>query len=160
MLQDFRSAPEADVSNHRGIGRNGPCVDGSELARRIFTSQAWSVQPCVRPLSAVHMTAGHNALRRSSPGHKLAFENAMAHGIGWRWRGAINRAVQSQPFRASAVGERRAPVRIDPVSRIDELVAPRLYWIAGTAFRLTRCCKCAGAAKRTLPSTTQSRVAI
>src|SRR6202041_242722 len=28
----------------------------SKLARRIFTSQAWSVQPCVRPLSAVHMT--------------------------------------------------------------------------------------------------------
>src|SRR5580704_579659 len=40
-----------------------PCVDGSELARGILTSQSWSVQPCVRPLSAVHMTAGHNALR-------------------------------------------------------------------------------------------------
>ena len=38
--------------------RIGPCVDGSKLARRSFTSQAWSVQPCVRPLSAVHMTAG------------------------------------------------------------------------------------------------------
>ena len=49
--------------------RFGPCVDGSKLARRIFTSQAWSVQPCVRPLSAVHMTAGHNALRGSGPGH-------------------------------------------------------------------------------------------
>ena len=49
-------------------------MDGSELARRIFTSQAWSVQPCVRPLSAVHMTAGHNALRGSGPGQKLAFE--------------------------------------------------------------------------------------
>jgi hypothetical protein len=56
-----------------------PCVDGSELARRIFTSQAWSVQPCVRPLDAVHMTAGHNALRGSGPGHFPAFENAMAH---------------------------------------------------------------------------------
>jgi hypothetical protein len=32
---------------------HGPCVDGSKLARRIFTSQAWSVQPCVRP----HMMA-------------------------------------------------------------------------------------------------------
>ena len=41
--------------------------------------QHWSVQPCVRPLSAVHMTAGHNALRGSGPGQKLAFENAMAH---------------------------------------------------------------------------------
>ena len=32
----------------------------------------------VRPLSAVHMTAGHNALRGSGPGHKPAFENALA----------------------------------------------------------------------------------
>ncbi|MDR3420256.1 MAG: hypothetical protein P4L80_03280, partial [Xanthobacteraceae bacterium] len=30
--------------------------------------QHWSVQPCVRPLRAVHMTAGHNALRGSGPG--------------------------------------------------------------------------------------------
>jgi hypothetical protein len=29
--------------------RKVPCVDGSGLARRIVTSQAWSVQPCVRP---------------------------------------------------------------------------------------------------------------
>src|SRR3954449_608199 len=55
-----------------------PCVDGSELARTIFTSQRWSVQPCVRPLGAVHITAGHNALRGSGPGQKLAFENAVA----------------------------------------------------------------------------------
>ena len=41
--------------------------------------QRWSVQPCVRPFSAVHMTAGHNALRRSGPDQKLAFKNAMAH---------------------------------------------------------------------------------
>jgi hypothetical protein len=40
--------------------------------------QPWSVQPCVRPLSAVHMTAGHNALRRSGPYHKRAFNNAVA----------------------------------------------------------------------------------
>ena len=53
-------------------------ASGSELARGIFTSQSWSVQPCVRPLSAVHMTAGHNALRGSGPGHKPAFENALA----------------------------------------------------------------------------------
>src|SRR6476661_6695065 len=55
-----------------------PCVDGSELARRIFTARRWSVQPCVRPVSAVHMTAGHNALRGSGPGQKLAFDNAVA----------------------------------------------------------------------------------
>jgi hypothetical protein len=46
-----------------------------ELSSR---TQRWSVQPCVRPLAAVHMTAGHNALRGSGPGQKLAFDNAMA----------------------------------------------------------------------------------
>ena len=34
-----------------------PCVDGSELARLFFTFAGWSVQPCVRPVCAVHMTA-------------------------------------------------------------------------------------------------------
>jgi hypothetical protein len=52
--------------------------NGSQLARRIFTSQAWSGQPCVRPLGAVHMTAGHNALRGSGPGQEDAFDDAMA----------------------------------------------------------------------------------
>src|SRR5687767_10656910 len=47
-----------------------------ELSSRL---QHWSVQPCVRPLDAVHMTAGHNALRGSGPGQKLAFDNALAH---------------------------------------------------------------------------------
>src|ERR1700719_563597 len=70
--------PITDTKADNWRGRDEPCVDGSELARRIFTSQAWSVQPCVRPLSAVHMTAGHNALRGSGPGQLLAFENAMA----------------------------------------------------------------------------------
>jgi hypothetical protein len=40
--------------------------------------QQWSEQPCVRPVSAVHLTAGHNALRGSGPGHKHAFDNAVA----------------------------------------------------------------------------------
>jgi hypothetical protein len=46
-----------------------------ELSLRL---QGWSVQPCVRPLDAVHMTAGHNALRGSGPDQKHAFKNAMA----------------------------------------------------------------------------------
>jgi hypothetical protein len=49
-------------------------VDGSGLARTFFTHAGWSVQPCVRPFSAVHMTAGHNALRGSGPGQKPAFK--------------------------------------------------------------------------------------
>src|ERR1700688_4138450 len=40
--------------------------------------QQWSEQPCVRPVSAVLMTAGHNALRGSGPGQLHAFDNAVA----------------------------------------------------------------------------------
>jgi len=40
--------------------------------------QHWSEQPCVRPLSAAHLAAGHNALRGSGPGHNRAFEDAVA----------------------------------------------------------------------------------
>ena len=40
--------------------------------------QHWSVRPCVRPVSAVHMTAGHNALRGSGPGQLHAFDHAVA----------------------------------------------------------------------------------
>jgi hypothetical protein len=55
-----------------------PCVNGSELARTFFTSQTWSVRPCVRPVGAVRMTAGHNALRGSGPGQNHAFKDALA----------------------------------------------------------------------------------
>ena len=50
-----RSTP-AHHHNHRVenvVRRSVPVADGSELARRIFTSQAWSLQPGVRP----HMMA-------------------------------------------------------------------------------------------------------
>src|SRR5262245_58400216 len=60
------------------IRREVPCVDGSGLARTFFTPAGWSVQPCVRPVCAVHMTAGHNALRGSGPGQNRAFKDAMA----------------------------------------------------------------------------------
>ena len=68
-----------DIVPVRSHFRHGPCVDGSGLARVFFTSQVWSVRPCVRPIGAVHMTAGHNALRGSGPDQKLAFDNAVAH---------------------------------------------------------------------------------
>lgn len=51
-----------------------PCWQG--FSSRL---QRWSVQPCVRPVCAVHMTAGHNALRGSGPGQNPAFEDALAH---------------------------------------------------------------------------------
>ena len=71
-------APKAEVRRDRRHFRKVPCADGSRLARAIFTLQAGSVLPCVRPVGAVHMTAGHNALRGSGPGQKPAFDNAMA----------------------------------------------------------------------------------
>jgi hypothetical protein len=40
--------------------------------------QHWSVQPCVRNLDAVHMSAGHNALRGAGSGQNLAFDSAVA----------------------------------------------------------------------------------
>ncbi len=46
-----------------------------ELCSRV---QQWSEQPCVRPVSAVHVTAGHNALRGSGPGQFHAFDHAVA----------------------------------------------------------------------------------
>ena len=70
---DFGNEPDATSISDRGLFRllaenlspgvlrllqhNLPCVDGSELAREIFTLRCWSVQPCVRPVGAVHMTA-------------------------------------------------------------------------------------------------------
>src|SRR5882762_6089718 len=72
--------PTADIPESVFNVRKVPCVDGSGLARAFFTVlQHWSVQPCVRPFDAVHMTAGHNALRGSGPDQHLAFKNALAH---------------------------------------------------------------------------------
>jgi len=67
-----------------GLGRN--C--GTDAMGHVWTApgwqvlssrvQQWSEQPCVRPVSAVHVTAGHNALRGSGPGQNHAFDNALA----------------------------------------------------------------------------------
>src|SRR6478735_6041184 len=75
----FRFAPESGLKSDIA-----PCPKGAMCGRlRVGKSflhvlQHWSVQPCVRPVDAVHMTAGHNALRGSGPGQKLAFDNALA----------------------------------------------------------------------------------
>ncbi len=53
--------------------RFGSCVDGSPLARVNLTFvQIGRVQSCVRPVDAVLMTAGPNAIRGSGPNHKRA----------------------------------------------------------------------------------------
>src|SRR5207302_10068369 len=61
-----------------------PSTDSSLC--HVWTAPGWQekslrrrlVLPCVRPLGAVHMTAGHNALRGSGPGQNRAFDDAMA----------------------------------------------------------------------------------
>ncbi len=66
-----RAAPQTDAMCHVWTAPSW-----QELSSRL---QHWSVQPCVRPVCAVHMTAGHNALRGSGPGQFHAFDNAVAH---------------------------------------------------------------------------------
>jgi hypothetical protein len=62
----------------RNLGRP-PRQQGREPGPMFGAMGSWSVQPCVRPFNAVHMTAGHNALRGSDPDQHLAFKNALAH---------------------------------------------------------------------------------
>jgi hypothetical protein len=76
LYRQHRSIPDLEAIS---LVRFVPCVDGSGLASQNFTLRRWSVQPCVRPVSAVRMTAGHNALRGPGPGQKPAFDDALAH---------------------------------------------------------------------------------
>jgi hypothetical protein len=77
-ISDTAGGPLMAASSAVRRRRQGPCVDGSGLAGAFSRVQQWSEQPCVRPVSAVHVTAGHNALRGSGPGQKHAFDNAVA----------------------------------------------------------------------------------
>ena len=52
------------------------CVDGSGLARTFFTFCGIGRCSHVSPFDAVHMTAGHNALRGSGLDQTPAFDNA------------------------------------------------------------------------------------
>ena len=52
------------------------------------------MRPCVRPVSAVHMTAGHNALRGSGPDQQPAFDNA------WGQLGCPDRRIDGSALRA------------------------------------------------------------
>lgn len=81
---DFRTSLEAD--------RNSPCVDGSLLARDFLKlCSRWSVRPCVRPVGAAHMTAGHNAFREHRSRPKTRARSASAK-VGFpvsRYRPAV-----------------------------------------------------------------------
>jgi len=68
---------------------NGRCRShqSSSVLCHVWTAPCWqelsarlvrSEQPCVRPVDAARMTAGHNAFRGSGPGQKLALDSAVA----------------------------------------------------------------------------------
>jgi len=69
---------KADIA-HKNLGPLRAMCGRLRVGKDFFTSQHWSVQPCVRPVSAAHRAAGHNALRGSGPGQKHAFKDAVAH---------------------------------------------------------------------------------
>ena len=107
------------------INRLVPCVDGSELANGIFALLCWSVQPCVRPISAGHMTAGHNALRGSGPDQKPAFENAMALGVV-PIAGSTGSAFRAgSPFQLSASHQKQEINRETPCLHRPSTIAKR-----------------------------------
>ena len=89
-----------------------------ELSSRL--QQPWSVQPCVRPLSAAHEAAGHNALRGSGPDQKHAFNHALAQ-VGCPDRRidrlCITFCSPFQPSHHAEVSGAR-PIRPDQKSRI------------------------------------------
>src|SRR5215831_7619822 len=78
---------KADIAETRRHVRLVPCVDGSKLARRIFTSHCWSVQPCVRPVSAAHEAAGVSIDEsQTRPGLCPQAPHPAAHTIALRLR--------------------------------------------------------------------------
>ena len=80
MSGHFRSSPGNGHPNTRSACLKRAMCGRLRVGKSFFhVLQHWSVQPCVRPFNAAHMTAGHNALRGSGPDQTLAFKNAMAH---------------------------------------------------------------------------------
>src|SRR5450759_1584959 len=74
LKTDFRCYPN---NGHAATASAGPfCAMCGRLrvGKSFFhVLQHWSVQPCVRPFNAVHMTAGHNALPGTGPAPQLDF---------------------------------------------------------------------------------------
>src|SRR5450631_2243013 len=78
---DFRYSPgsghNSDIAGGPFRAMCGRLRVGKDFLRVL---QDWSVQPCVRPFNAVHMTAGHNALRGSGPALSEAALKALHDG--------------------------------------------------------------------------------
>ena len=108
--------PISDIRYRNGDGRKGPCVDGSKLARSIFTRAALVGAAMCSAFECGHMTAGHNALRGSGPGQKLAFDDAMARV------GCPDRRIDRLCITCCSPSQ---PSHITPVARCDLVQAAR-----------------------------------
>ena len=71
-FEDLHWADPTTLDVLRGIAERGALAPLFVVA----TPARVPVRPCVRPVCAVHMTAGHNALRGSGPDQLHAFDNA------------------------------------------------------------------------------------
>ncbi len=72
-ISHCEGALEGNAERLRAKHRYGSCLHGSHLARVVLTlMQSGRVQSCVRPVDAVLMTAGPNAIRGSGPNQKRA----------------------------------------------------------------------------------------
>src|SRR5262249_9098050 len=78
MIAYVRFVPEADKPADVSLCPLSAMCGRLRVGKAFLHVCSWSVQPCVRPICAVHMTAGHNALRGLGPGQKPAFEDALA----------------------------------------------------------------------------------
>lgn len=79
VSEETASGEDTRTENLTAAHRSLPLCGRLRAVKGLITSQRWSEQPCVRPIGAAHRAAGHNALRGSGPGQKLAFNDALAH---------------------------------------------------------------------------------
>jgi hypothetical protein len=107
---DILVAPTLALRQSRGASSRYPAV----------AQRCGSEQPCVRPVNAVHVTAGHNAFRGSGPGQEHAFDNALARvgcpdrridRLGTTWCCPSNRHITPDARTASSGSQ---PERTNP----------------------------------------------
>src|SRR5258708_35103270 len=90
--------------------------------------QQWSEQPCVRPVSAVHVTAGHNALRGSGPGQFHAFGHAV-HSINCGNRATVESMKSAKHFTRRTPPDADAP--LDRIALCPRIVADWVHEVTG-----------------------------
>jgi hypothetical protein len=124
-------------------GRRSAMCGRLPVGKAFLHGAAGRLRPCVRPIHAVHLTAGHNALRGSGPGQKHAFDDAMAL-VGCPDRRidrlCITCCSPSQPHITPIAGviAFTPPARRVPCSAHPWPLSPRPFWRACSPVRSPR----------------------